>query len=139
MPGSWVIFALSSKLIMKQTSKKYQAVTLRKIIPAAGMMLLLLLLTSMNFFIYASPDSGVKTCWSASNEEEAPETNGPCSPTGPDEKAPNKPVSVNEEYIHEGPDMDHPFGIESILAHKIHAAEKLQIVHFELVTPPPKA
>lgn len=124
---------------MKQASKKYQAVALRKFIPATGMMLLLLLLTSMNFFIYASPDSKVKTCWTATNEEESPETNNPCSPTGPDEKAPNKPVSVNEEYIHEGPDMDHPAAIESILAHKIHAAEKLQIVHFELQTPPPKA
>ncbi|MBO9566345.1 MAG: hypothetical protein J7621_26460 [Niastella sp.] len=124
---------------MKQTSKKYQVFWLRKTIPAVAMMLLLLLLTSMNFFVYASSDSKAKTNWTASNEEESPETNNPCSPTGPDEKAPNKPVSVNEEYIHEGPEMDHPSGIESILAHKIHAAEKLQIVHFELVTPPPKA
>ena len=124
---------------MKQTSKKYQAVALRKIIPAVGMMLLLLLLTSMNFFIYASPESPIKTCWSPSNEEESPETNNPCSPTGPDEKAPNKPVSVNEEYIHEGPDLDHPFWIDPMFAHKIHETEKLQIVHFELLTPPPKA
>jgi hypothetical protein len=124
---------------MKQASKKYQAFWLRKTIPAVAMMLLLLLLTSMNFFVYASPDSKEKTNWTASNEEESPETNNPCSPTGPDEKAPNKPVSVNEEYIHEGPEMDHPSGIESILAHKMHAAEKLQIVHFELQTPPPKA
>lgn len=124
---------------MKQTNSKNKAVWLRKTIPAVGMMLLLVLLTSMNFFIYADPDSKVKSCWAAPTEEESPETNSPCSPTGPDEKAPNKPVSVNEEYIHEGPEVDHLFGIESILAHKIHAAAKLQIVHFELQTPPPKA
>ena len=124
---------------MRQASKKYQAVPLRKIFPAVGMMLLLLLLTSMNFFIYASPDSAIKISWAPTNEEESPETNSPCSPAGPDEKAPNKPVSVNEEYIHEGPDVDHPFGLESMFTHKIHEAEKLQIVHFELITPPPKA
>lgn len=124
---------------MKQTSKKYQAVSPRKVFPAVGMMLLLLLLTSINFFIYASPESDIKSCWSMANEEESPETNNPCSPAGPDEKAPNKPVSVNEEYIHEGPDLDHPFWIDPLFAHKIHEAEKLQIVHYELVTPPPKA
>lgn len=124
---------------MKQASKKYQSVPPRRIIATVGMMLLLLLLTSMNFFIYASPDAPIKTCWSATNDEESPETSNPCSPTGPDEKAPNKPVSVNEEYIHEGPDLDHPFWIDPLFAHKIHEAEKLRIVHFELVTPPPKA
>ena len=124
---------------MKQARKKYQAVSPRKIFPTVGMMLLLLLLTSMNFFIYASSDSSIKTCWTSSGDEESPENGNPCSPTGPDEKSPNKPVSINEEYIHEGPDMGNPFWINPLFAHKIHETEKLQIVHFELLTPPPKA
>jgi len=124
---------------MKQARKKYQALSPRKVFPAVGMMLLLLLLTSMNYFVYSGNDEDTQTSWTASNEEESPETNNPCSPAGPDEKAPNKPVSVNEEYIHEGPEIDHPFRIDPLFAHKIHEAEKLQIVHYELVTPPPKA
>lgn len=104
------------------------------------MMLLLTLLTSMNFFVYAGDNSSIKYGWMTSNEEESPETCNPCSqPAGPDEKAPNKPVSVNEEYIHEGPEVDHPFWIDPLFAHKIHESEKLQIVHYELITPPPKA
>jgi hypothetical protein len=124
---------------MKRGKKKYKAIVSWKVTPTIGMMLLLLLLTSMNFFIYASPDSSLKSCWTPTGEEESPENNNPCSPTGPDEKSPSKPVSVNEEYIHEGPNVDNPFGINPLFAHKIHEAEKLQIVHFELLTPPPKA
>lgn len=124
---------------MKQASKKNKTVEGWRVFAAIGMMLLLVLLTSMNFFTYNSSGSPVKTCWAAGNDEETPETSNPCSPAGPDEKSPNKPVSVNEEYIHEGPDMDNPFWIDPLFAHKIHEAEKLQIVHFELITPPPKA
>ncbi|WP_276480674.1 hypothetical protein [Paraflavitalea pollutisoli] len=123
---------------MKQARRKYHPFALRRVIPAISMMLLLTLLTSMNFFIYTAKDAAAESSWTATNEEESPESSNPCSPAGPDEKAPNKPVSVNEEYIHEGPDLDHPFWIDPLFAHKIHEAEKLQIVHSELLTPPPK-
>lgn len=125
---------------MKQRKKKYQTVSLGKIFPTVGMMLLLMLLTSMNFFIYPSSDTKAKSCWaSAGGDEESPENSNNSNPAGPDEKSPNKPISVNEEYIHEGPEADNPVWVNMLFEHKIHEAEKLQVVHFELVTPPPKA
>lgn len=126
---------------MKQRKKKYQTVSPGKIFPTVGMMLLLILLTSMNFFIYPSSDTKAKSCWTSAGggDEESPENGNNSNPAGPDEKSPNKPISVNEEYIHEGPEADNPIWVNMLFEHKIHEAEKLQVVHFELVTPPPKA
>jgi len=126
-------------LIMNTRKKKYQTVSLRKVFPTVGMMLLLLLLTSMNFFLYPSSDTKAKSCWSPTTggDEESPETGN--NPAGPDEKSPNKPISVNEEYIHEGPEVENPLWVNMLFEHKIHEADKLQIVHYELITPPPKA
>jgi hypothetical protein len=127
---------------MKHKKNKYQTVSLRKVFPAIGMMLLLVLLTSMNFFIYPSSlDDKAKSCWAstAGGDEESPENSSNPCPAGPDEKSPNKPISVNEEYIHEGPEVSSPFWDNPLFEHKIHETEKLQIVHFELITPPPKA
>jgi len=125
---------------MKQRNKKYQTVSLRRIFPAVGMMLLLLLLTTMNYFIYPSSDTKAISCWaSAGGDEESPENGNNSNPAGPDEKSPNKPISVNEEYIHEGPEADNPIWVNMLFEHAIHETEKLQIVHFELITPPPKA
>ena len=128
---------------MNHKKKKYQTVSPRKVFPAVGMILLLLLLTSMNFFTYSSSaDAKAKSCWSTTTtggDEESPESSGNPCPSGPDEKAPNKPISVNEEYTHEGPEVSNPFWVNPLFEHKIHEAEKLQIVHYELLTPPPKA
>lgn len=125
---------------MKQRRKKYRSILSWKVFPTVGMALLLLLLTSMNFFLYAGDKETVMTCMSNSGgDEESPESSNPCSPAGPDEKSPNKPVSINEEYIHEGPEVENPFWVNPLFEHKIHEAEKLQIVHSECITPPPKA
>lgn len=103
---------------------------------SVGLMCLLLLLTTINFFIY-SGEAKQYTEYSCveANEEASSNPN----PAGPDEKSPGNPVSITEEYIHEGEDSVDPFWINALFRHKIHAAEQLNIVHFEIISPPPEA
>lgn len=92
----------------------------------------LLLLTGSNFFIYHSHTA--KSCWqhnNDSNEEEAP------APV--EEKSSSKTgLSIQEEYIHELHAMELSTFIV-LSKHKMPPTEKLQVVHFELDAPPPKA
>ena len=104
---------------------------------AVGLMCLLVLLTTINFFIYngTAKEQVQYSCISSSDEE----AQGNPNPAGPDEKSPGNPVSLTEEYIHEGENSIDPFWINALFRHKIHAAEQLNIVHFEILSPPPEA
>ena len=106
---------------------------------AVGLMCLLVLLTSINFFIY-SGDSKEQVQYSCvSSEEDGSASQGNPNPAGPDEKSPGNSISLTEEYIHEGEHSVDPFWINALFRHKIHAAEQLNIVHFEIISPPPEA
>ena len=103
--------------------------TAARVISAVAMMLLLLFLTCVNQFIYSSPDKdAVSVAW-----------DGDERPAGPDEKSPNAPVSINEEYIHEHEWPVNPFWANALFEHKIHEADKLCVVHFDILVPPPNA
>jgi len=100
---------------------------------SVAMALLLLLLTGINYFIYAPSDPD-----DLLYEAESTATI-PGSPTGPDEKSPTGPVSINEEYVHDHESPVNPFWANALFEHMIHEADKLCVVHFELVSPPPEA
>jgi hypothetical protein len=107
---------------------------------AGCLIVLLLLLTGINFVIYADNSCQDSITWADSNNSpEESESGCPGSPAGPDEKSPNAPVSINEEYIHEHAGVVNPFSINPLFEHKIHEAEKLCVVHFDLFVPPPEA
>ncbi|NML19672.1 hypothetical protein HHL16_02250 [Pseudoflavitalea sp. G-6-1-2] len=104
---------------------------------AVGLMCLLVLLTTINFFIY-SGDAKEQVQYSCVTSAEEEAQSNP-NPAGPDEKSPGNPVSITEEYIHEGEDSVDPYWINALFRHKIHAAEQLKLVHFEILSPPPEA
>lgn len=124
---------------MKRTSKYYQS-NAGKIFLSAGLILLLLFLTSVNYFLYPSPGKSVKTvvCVNSTNDDDAPR-DLPNSPAGPDEKSPDTPVSITEEYVHEQENPVNPLLINAIFQHKVHESEKLRVIHLELLSPPPEA
>ena len=108
---------------------------------AASMVLLLVWLTSINFVIYSSDylkDMNQNALVCTSSGEECPE-NYPSNPAGPDEKSPNGPLSMTEEYIHESEHHTNPYWINALFQHMIHEAENTRIIHFERLSPPPEA
>lgn len=125
------------KLKMKPVSNISRNITAGKIVSAVTMMFLLLFLTCVNQFIFGSGKSDVAFSWNCEDEDP-----GPCypnSPAGPDEKSPDAPVSINEELIHFHDTHDSPFWANSLFEHMIHQADRLCVVHFEILSPPPNA
>jgi hypothetical protein len=123
---------------MNPVRKISQNITAGKIVSALSMIFLLAFLTCINQFIYGSSNkSSVGVSWNCGDDEP-----GPCypnGPAGPDEKSPDAPVSINEEYIHEHGVPVNPFWANALFEHMIHEADKLRVVHFEILYPPPNA
>lgn len=110
----------------------------RQLLSVIFMMFLLVFLTSFNYFLYPSCDKNSGTiAWQGNGEES--QQDAPTSPAGPDEKSPNGPFSFNEEYVHENHHSIDSFWTNMFFGHKIHEAEKLCVVHFDLFCPPPLA
>jgi hypothetical protein len=104
----------------------HKSASRRQVLSVVSMMFLLVFLTSINFFLYPSSD------------KELTEISSSSSPAGPDEKSPDAPVSINEEYVHESHHEFNSFLTNALIEHKIHEAEKLCFVHFDLFSPPPE-
>lgn len=99
------------------------------------LMSLLLFLTVMNYFVYSADntDGGITNATTDDNASGLPGT----SPAGPDEKSPDAPVTVNEEFIHKHTQLSDPFWINCYLSYLDADSEKLHVIHFEIVSPPP--
>lgn len=103
---------------------------------AIAMVLLLVYLTGINFFIYANKASA-KESYSLQVETPGPDqAEENTQPAGPDEKTPDRPVSISEEFLHEHQDATTPAN-EILLHHLLLVYGKVNPVHFDLVTPPP--
>lgn len=89
----------------------------------------LLFLTGSNFLIYSHQQEEL-VCQQDSQE----------APTPVEEKSKSSTGSINiqEEYLHEKHSFKELTWLNDLLRHRIMDAEKLQIVHYELVSPPPK-
>ncbi len=101
------------------------------------MIFLLLLLTTINFFIFSAESSGANPYALLTGQEEQPEA-FPGSPAGPDEKSPTGPVSVSEEYLHGHDDHARPLLPDESFTHLVAESEKIELIHFELLSPPPE-
>ena len=101
------------------------------------LMSLLLLLTVMNYFVYGdgSSKAGIQNALAGADEGATGIPAG--SPAGPDEKSPDAPVSVNEEFIHKHTHLSDPFWIKCYFDYLVAGSEKLHVTHFEIVSPPP--
>lgn len=106
----------------KKIKKSYSAAT---VLSVCLMIFCLTFLTSLNFFLYSS-DSEVTV-----------QTGSPSGPT--EEKSSNGGFSITEEILHESSfELDHTF-YNSLSLHHIAEAQKLQIIHPELILRPPRS
>lgn len=96
--------------------------------------ILLIWLLNVNYLLYDNV-TAVDTLLEEVSESSVPSTS---NPTGPDEKSPNAPFSFNEEYIHENEFVFNHHIIDEIYLHKIQATELIELVHYELWSPPPE-
>lgn len=103
-----------------------------KIVTVLLMCFCLLFLTGVNLVLYPSDTliTGV-----AEVEDSTSETDN--APSNPVEEKPVSSGSFAEEFLHEHFYLNVTV-INQLMLHKIHEVEKLQIVHFELLSPPPE-
>lgn len=123
---------------MSKAIKIRRTVSVAKKIVAAAMMLLLLWITGINFlYLTKSKPSSLITCTDNSDDEDGGAT---CSnnPIDPDEKSPDAPVSITEEFIHEYHNPVTPLWVDAFFKPQVHETEKLCVVHTEFFTPPPE-
>jgi hypothetical protein len=122
---------------MKEAIIKHQTESAAKKLVAMVMMLLLLWITGINF-LYLSKDGSAAfiTCIDANGDED---TDCTSSPTSPDEKSPDAPITVTEEFLHEYHSTVNALWVNMLFQHKVHEAEKLCIFHPESFSPPPEA
>ena len=101
------------------------------------LMSLLLFLTVMNYFVYGdgSSKTDIQNALAGCDDSASGIPGG--SPAGPDEKSPDAPVSVNEEFIHKHTQLTDPFWINCYFDYLVAGSEKLHVTHFEIVSPPP--
>src|SRR5437868_4448764 len=124
---------------MQPAIKIHHRLSVRKAIVVTGMMLLLLYLTGINFlYSYADKAATQVTCTDTSNDDETA-SGYPGSPAGPDEKSPNAPVSITEEFIHEHINPVNPLWVNMLFQHQVHETEKLCVGHPKSFSPPPEA
>lgn len=112
--------------------------TATKFLSVCCMILLLVFLTGINYFLYPDKESPNPAIIMAdgSGTEDLPSNN---FPGGPDEKSPDTPVGISEEYVHAHGQELSPFWTNAIFSNLIHEAEKLCMVHYDLFSPPPEA
>ena len=105
-----------------------------KIITAVLMCFCLLFLTGVNFIVFPQ-NSSAKISLNDTGKQ------GEKDPSAPVEEksSSGNSLAVQEEYLHECHSIDDVTGSEISLQHKNLVAEKLQTVHFELISPPPDA
>lgn len=100
-----------------------------------GMMLLLLFLTNVNYLIFPQDKEAIKIeLVNEDGQADASQTN----PAGPDEKSPNSSLSVNEEYVHKQEELQDPNWTNHLFQYMVQCSEKLHVVHFEILSPPPE-
>lgn len=125
---------------MNQVYNIHQGRSIWKSLLAVGMMLLLLWLTCVNFlYLNSNTRCVLIECMADAGEDEESACNYPGSPAGPDEKSPDAPISIIEEYIHEHHHAENTLWVNMMFQHKVHEAEKLTVVHPECFSPPPEA
>lgn len=123
---------------MNKAIKIHPINSVAKKIVATAMMLLLLWITGINFlYLTGNKSASLVTCTTTDEDDDCGSTCS-TSPAGPDEKSPDAPISVTEEFIHEYHNPVNPLWVDMFFQHKIHETEKLCVVHTELLTPPPE-
>lgn len=104
-----------------------------KIVTAIVLCFSLLFLTAANFFVYADYYFEKNISWSGDAGEK--QCAGPVEENSKSCKGP----TVTEEYLHDKHFLHELSWLASSIRHRIMDAEKLTVIHYEIVSPPPKA
>jgi len=126
---------------MKKTIQKGYTVSAVKRVVAIAMMLLLVWITGINFLYLSKSASSTLVACASSTDGDDDDSND-CNnnnPAGPDEKSPDAPITLSEEFIHEYHNPVNPDWTNALFQHKVHEAEQLCIFHPESFSPPPEA
>jgi len=93
----------------------------------------------MNYFVYSDNNDCAENenILAGTDDNSAGFPGG--NPAGPDEKSPDTPVSINEEYIHKHTEISDPFWVNCNIKYIVEGSENLHVTHFEIVSPPPDA
>lgn len=105
---------------------------LGRLLSVAVMVFGLLLLTGANFIVYSDYQHNQQHLCQQQDSQEAP------TPVEEKSKSSSGGISIQEEYLHERHSFKELSWLDDLLRHRIMDAEKLEIVHYELVSPPPK-
>lgn len=103
------------------------------IITVLLMCVCLLLVTGANFFVQDGNNSSVKRI-SMNADSDDNEAHNPAE----EQSKSNQSPAVQEEYLQEKYSFKNLTSLTIMLHHSILEAEKLQIVHYKLIAPPPK-
>jgi hypothetical protein len=103
-----------------------------KCITAVLMCCCLVLLTGINFIVFPGQPANHQISSAQKSEKD------PSAPVE-EKSSSNSSLSVQEEYLHDQHSLDLLSENEKLLHHKNLVVEKLQVVHFELISPPPDA
>ncbi len=117
---------------MNTAKNKYKHPGTGRILSVILMFLCLVFMTSLNYFLYPSPEQAVSGISINKSSNNIP-------PSGPtEEKSSSSGVSIIEEFLHD----PHPvinFSIQrSPQMHCMAGADKVLVYHGELLSPPPE-
>lgn len=103
-----------------------------KLLSVIVMSLCLILLTGINFVLYPQINNSIT--WNINSSGEICAEDFPQVPT--EEKSSENSTTIHEDFLHEN-DFDCWHVIPDGLLHKLMSADKLQVIHYELISPPP--
>ena len=99
------------------------------------MVFALLFLTTANYFVSALADSAQVSLpeKSADSNEDLPK-----APNSTEEKTTSGSLSIIEEYLHKNHFDFDLFNSSERFLHQIAVSQKIELVHFKLLSPPPE-
>ncbi|MEP7163066.1 MAG: hypothetical protein ABI741_00150 [Ferruginibacter sp.] len=106
-----------------------------KIVTAVLMCFCLLFLTGVNFIVFPQQETDTITSLVTPGKQTDKDPSAPVE----EKSSSSNSLSVQEEYLHERHTLHEIIGTAVLLQHKNLIMEKLQTVHFELISPPPDA
>lgn len=120
---------------MRSVQKISVAQRVAKVSSTLLMFFCLVFLTGVNFIIFPQQKDNIRI---SSNNMPGKSNDDPSAPVE-EKSSSNTSLSIQEEYLHEKHNLKEFERLEEPQQYAIPGGEKLQIVHFELVSPPPKA
>ncbi|MEP7258827.1 MAG: hypothetical protein ABI687_10565 [Flavitalea sp.] len=123
---------------MRKNYTFFRGVSSGRLLSIALMVFCLTFLTSLNYFLYPSSSDTTVVANNGYGSEDT--DNGyPSSSGGPSEEKASSGFSILEEFLHENHLAISFATMNKIFLHKVAEAQKIEMVHTELISPPPKA